>query len=98
MKEVYIIISYDCEEMEIEHICLSEKTARKRFEEVRQKLLNKEKRTYEMYKERDDIFGMGRTQYYINVYNKISFDNTHPFEGYKFVGCKPNWIKKELEE
>ena len=102
MKYVYIVANAGVEHFSIEHICLSEKTARKRFEEVKDKIVEWHKRIYEMemidYYEEDKDPGLFKyhTESFIEA---MSFFNSTTFENQQFwLHEHPRCIKSVVEE
>ena len=97
MTKVYVIADAGIEHYAVPHVCASEETARKRFDEVRIKLLNEAKHMDEFCKEKakkkhregiDDMYEEN-----IAVLEKTTFDDVG-----SMLFEHPVWETYELEE
>lgn len=69
-KQVYVVGIADVESFHIKHICLSEETARKRFDKVREGLLKEAKRM----KQRSKEYYKEHHTYMIELHKDTRFD------------------------
>lgn len=52
--KVWLVGTCDCEETHVAHVCLSEETAMKRWEELRRELIDDNERMINYHKEQND--------------------------------------------
>ena len=95
--QVYVIADAGIEHYAVQHVCISEETARKRFDDVRVKLLNEAIRMHKWCEKEDKREGRDwRDNTYdenVEVLEKTTFDNVE-----SMLFEHPVWTTYELEE